>query len=192
MQTSFHKTNSMNAFLYAMRYGTVRDKVMTALPASMNRKNIVKVRQRGKTLTECLSALTECGEASIRVVLGDLDATHWGIWDKCKGTFKVNKDIATCDTKQPAYEGPPLGISEADRIRLESRISGLFEIETRTRYRSEDKEMTRAMMKKIDALTEENKEVKATLQEMLELMRKLVAGDEEAKQAAERHLRLVE
>jgi hypothetical protein len=198
MQTSFHKTNSMNAFLYAMRYGTVRDKVMTALPASMNRKNIVKVRQRGKTLTECLSSLTECSEPSIRIVLGDLDATHWGIWDRCKGTFKVNKDIATCDTKQPAYEGPPLGISEADRIRLESRISGLFEIETRTRYRNEDKEMTKAMMKKISELERQNEEISKQNQAMmmkhdetLSLLREILSG-QATREKIVSHLRLVE
>jgi hypothetical protein len=183
----------MNVFLYAMRYGTTREKIMTALPLTMNRKNIVKVRARGKTLTECLSALTECSEKSIRDTLGDLDATGWGTWDRCKGTFKVNKDVATCDTKAPDYEGQPLAISEMDRIRLASRISGLFQIETRTRNRDKDeeKEMTRAMMKKIDDLSEENKEMKLTLQEMLELMRKLVAGDEDAKKTAERHLRRV-
>jgi hypothetical protein len=185
----------MNAFLYAMRYGTIREKVMTALPATMNRGNIVKVRERGKTLTACLSALTECSEDSIRDILGDLDATGWGIWNRRKGTFKVQREIATCDTKEPEYEGPQLGVSETDRIRLGSRISSLFEIETRMRrVKNEDKEMTRAMMKKISELEKQNQTMMEKHEQTISLLKEILAGQTaaETREKVERHLKLVE
>ena len=198
MQDGFHKSASVNEFLYAMKYDfSPREKVMRALVMCMqfggpSKSNIVKALSG--TLTASLAALTNCSQATIRDVLGFLNETHWGTWNRGKDTFRVHRDIATKE-QSVDFECPELPITAEEYIVIGARVASLFEVSReRRRSKQKDDEM-KAVLKKLGEmearLAGKDQEMETKLNELLDMMRKILQGDQSAVRKAEQHLRLV-